>query len=237
MRIWTTSNGYKIIQVLAGRSNVFLLTNKEKNILIDTSPKFMWNKLQNRLGQLKIEKIDFLILTHTHFDHAANAKRVKEKYNAQVIVHKDEAEYLAKGDNIIPEGTNPFSKTLVHLFSKQFASFAKYEPCQFDLVVDSDTDLNNSGFNARIIATPGHTVGSISIIIDDEIALVGDTMFGVFRWSVYPPFGNDKAEMIKSWSKLLNTNCKIFIPSHGSANSRSLVEKEYRKRLIKMRYQ
>jgi hydroxyacylglutathione hydrolase len=230
MRIWTTSSGYEIIQVLAGRSNVFLLLNKEKNILIDTSPKFMWKILQNRLRQLKINKIDYLILTHTHFDHAANSKRIKEKYNAQVIVHKNEAEYLTNGDNIIPQGTNPLSKTLVRLFAKQYSSLAKYEPCQFDLSVDSTFNLHDLGFKAKIMHTPGHTPGSMSVIIDDEVALVGDTMFGVFWWTIYPPFANDTAQMINSWGKLLQTNSKVFIPSHGSANSRSLVEIDYKKR-------
>jgi glyoxylase-like metal-dependent hydrolase (beta-lactamase superfamily II) len=74
MKIWTTVSGYKIIQVLAGRSNVFLLADKENSILIDTSPKFMWNRLQSRLRHLKVDKIDYLILTHTHFDHAANSR-------------------------------------------------------------------------------------------------------------------------------------------------------------------
>ena len=39
MRTWATGNGEKITQILSGRSNVFLLTNGKKNILVDTSPK------------------------------------------------------------------------------------------------------------------------------------------------------------------------------------------------------
>ena len=70
MRIWETTSGNKIIQILSGRSNVFLLTNGEKNILIDTSPKLMWNTLVKRLKQLNVNRIDYLILTHTHYDHA-----------------------------------------------------------------------------------------------------------------------------------------------------------------------
>jgi flavorubredoxin len=37
MKTWQTKSGYKVIQVLAGRSNVFLLTNGEQNILVDTA--------------------------------------------------------------------------------------------------------------------------------------------------------------------------------------------------------
>ncbi|MCX6243685.1 MAG: hypothetical protein NTU98_03175 [Bacteroidetes bacterium] len=35
---------------------------------------------------------------------------------------------------------------------------------------------------------------------------------------------------MKSWGKLLETDCSWFIPSHGTANSRSLVQEDYNKR-------
>jgi beta-lactamase superfamily II metal-dependent hydrolase len=73
LKTWKTKSGYNIIQLLSGRSNVFLLTNGGKNILIDTSPKYMWNKLQKRLAALNVNHLDYLILTHTHMDHAENS--------------------------------------------------------------------------------------------------------------------------------------------------------------------
>jgi hydroxyacylglutathione hydrolase len=231
MKSWSTSGGYKIIQVLSGRSNVFLVTNGQSNILVDTSPKFMWDTLQKRLEELSIHKISLLVLTHSHFDHAANAAAIKEKFNSQVIIHKSEAEYLASGDNILPTGTNMFSRFLVRIFAKQFRSFALYKPCNSDYTFDDIFDLSEFGFNAFLMHNPGHTQGSASLIIDNEVALVGDTMFGVFRWSVFPPFASDQSQMVKSWGRLLQTKCRIFIPSHGSANSRSLVEKDFNKRI------
>lgn len=230
MKIWETKSGYKIIQILSGRSNVFLLTNGEKNILIDTSPKFMWNSLEKRLKQLNVNRIDYLILTHTHYDHAENSSRIKEKYKAQVIVHKDEASYLTSGENIIPNGTNLITKTIVNLLARRFLSIARYEPCKYDILVNSVFELNEIGFNAYIMHTPGHTNGSMSVIIDNEIAIVGDTMFGVFKWSVFPPYANDIKQIVNSWGSLLETECSIFIPSHGTANDRLLVQKDYNKR-------
>jgi hydroxyacylglutathione hydrolase len=67
----------------------------------------------------------------------------------------------------------------------------------------------------------------MSIVVDNEVALVGDTMFGVLKWSVFPPYANDVKQMVKSWGLLLDTNCPVFIPSHGSANGRPLVQKDY----------
>jgi glyoxylase-like metal-dependent hydrolase (beta-lactamase superfamily II) len=226
MRSWVTSGGLKIIQVLSGRSNVFLLTNGQSDILVDTSPRFMWNTLQQSLDNLHIEKINLLILTHSHFDHAANAARIKEKYNPRVIIHRSESQYLATGDNILPTGTNPLTRFLVRVFAKQFKSFALYQPCNPDLTFDEMFDLSDYGFNAYLMHTPGHTRGSVSLIVDNEIALVGDTMFGIFRRTIFPPFASDQNQMLNSWRKLLETGCKVFIPSHGSAINRSLVENE-----------
>jgi hydroxyacylglutathione hydrolase len=229
-RIWQTTSGYKIIQILTGRSNVFLLTNGEKNILIDTSSKSTWNILEKRLKQLSVNGIDYLILTHTHYDHAENSSLIKEKYKAQVIVHKNEASYLTSGENIIPKGTNLITRVIVNLLAKRFLSITRYNPCKYDILVNSVFELNHIGFNAYIMHTPGHTIGSMSVIIDNEVAIVGDTMFGIFKWSVFPPYANDIKQIVNSWGSLLETKCSVFIPGHGSANDRLLVQKEYNKR-------
>jgi glyoxylase-like metal-dependent hydrolase (beta-lactamase superfamily II) len=62
---------------------------------------------------------------------------------------------------------------------------------------------------------------------------VGDAMFGVFWWSVFPPFADDVPIMIRSWGKLLNTGSKLFLPGHGTENSRELLEKQYNKYKLK----
>ena len=91
MKTWETKNGTKIIRILSGRSNVFLLTYNGKNILVDTSPGFMWPVLERRLKKLNITSINYLILTHAHFDHAANSNRLRTKFKASVIIQQREA--------------------------------------------------------------------------------------------------------------------------------------------------
>lgn len=231
MKKWETKSGYRIIQVLSGRSNVFLLTNGSKNILIDTSSGFMWRLLRLRLNNLNVNHIDCLILTHSHMDHTGNAHRIRDEYKSLVFIHKSEASCLMSGDNIIPAGTVPVTHMMMKFLTKWLAPHIRFKPCQYDITVDSVFDLNDFGFNAYILHTPGHTSGSMSVIIDDEIALVGDTMFGVFPRSVFPPYANDVRQMINSWGKLLDTKCSVFIPSHGSADSRSLVQRDYNNRI------
>jgi hypothetical protein len=56
----------------------------------------------------------------------------------------------------------------------------------------------------------------MSLIVDNEIALVGDVMFGVFNWSVFPPFADDVPTLEKSWGKLAKSGCKMYLPGHGT---------------------
>ncbi len=229
MKSWETKSGIKIIQLLSGRSKVFLLSNSNKNIIIDTSTKYYWKKLDRRLKLLNINKIDYLILTHTHYDHAENSINLKEKYKALLVVHSKEADCLTEGKTIIPKGTNRLTKIIAKLLEKKFGSY-RIVKCAYDILVDSIYDLKETSFNAYIMHTPGHTPGSISVIVDDEVAVVGDAMFGVFKWSAYPPYAVDAEQMVTSWGKLLETNCYVFLPSHGTADSRELLQKEYDKR-------
>ena len=235
MKKWKTKSGYEIILLLSGRSNVFLLSNGKSNILIDTSVARLWARLQKQLSRLNIDTIDYLILTHAHFDHAANTKRVKEKYNSKVVIQCLEEGYLSRGENNLPNGTTMLTKIIVRLIGNRLINRLRYEPCVPDILVDTEYSLEEFGFNAYLMHTPGHTIGSMSLIIDDEIAIVGDTLFGVFRWSVFPPYAVDEDLMIKSWGKLLRTKCSSFLPSHGTENSKLLVQKEYDSRIKKLR--
>jgi glyoxylase-like metal-dependent hydrolase (beta-lactamase superfamily II) len=231
MKEWSTSSGYKITRVLSGRSNVFLLTNGRSNILVDTSPGFMWHKLQKHLSKLGIERIDLLILTHSHFDHAANAGVVREKYKARILIHESEAAFLASGDSLAPAGTNRVTKFLTRTFSQKIRSAAMYRGCSHDLTFGDSFDLAGYGFQGYVMHTPGHSCGSACVIVDGEIALVGDTMFGVFPRTAFPPFATDPTLLLKSWQKLLSTKCHLFLPSHGSERTRALMETDYYNRI------
>jgi hydroxyacylglutathione hydrolase len=229
MKTWKTKSGQRIIRVLSGRSNVFLVSNGEKNMLVDTSVNRNWMKLKKRLDYLQVNEIHCLVLTHAHFDHVDNAYRIKERYKSLVFIHKNEAINIISGSTEIPEGTNLFTRFMTKQLAPVIAPVVRCKPCQPDVQVDAICDLKDHGFHAYIMHTPGHSSGSMSVIVDDEMAIVGDAMFGVFKGSVFPPFAANIVLMVKSWGKLLDTNCSVFLPSHGSANSRELVQKEFNK--------
>ena len=97
-----------------------------------------------------------------------------------MIVHRTEGSFLARGEAIIPRGTNLLGRLLIDRLGKKLAPRLKCPPCRPDILVDDALSLADFGFTARIVHTPGHSPGSQSVIVDDEIALVGDAMFGIF---------------------------------------------------------
>ena len=233
MHHWTTHSGYTIYQVLGFRCNVFLLTNRKTHLLIDCGSKRYRSQLVWNLAKLGVSHIDALLLTHTHFDHAGNSHYIQNRFGASVIVHQNEAPYLRSGDAPLPKGTNWLMRFIINHFGSIAAPLFTYQPCLADHIVDKKFSLSKYGFNSYIMHTPGHSIGSMSIVVDEEIALAGDALFGVFPGSAFPPFADNETQLINSWILLLNSGVKLFIPSHGRSRSRELLQKCLNKRTQK----
>jgi glyoxylase-like metal-dependent hydrolase (beta-lactamase superfamily II) len=226
MKIWNLYNGYKIDQVLSGRSNSYLISTDNGNILVDTGRKNKRTLLIKNLQRLQIEKIDWLILTHAHFDHCENAGYFQKNYNCRVVVSEKGLSNVKRGYSTLPRGTNPISKIISGLGNQFLLRLFHFESFDLDHTYDEFFSFSLPGIDIELIATPGHSDDSISIIVNNEMALVGDAMFGIFKNSIFPPFADNPAEMVESWDRLLDTDCHTFLPGHGSEIKRELVERE-----------
>ncbi len=232
MNTWHTGKGTTIRRVIGGRSNVFLISKNGRSLLVDTSTENNLRRLEKRLYALSVtaENLSVLILTHVHFDHAANAARIREQYGVRVIVPESESSLLESGRNAPLDGAVPVTRFLYKLVNGPGILYRiTFTPSQWDIAVRDRLDLCDFGFNAYILPTPGHTVGSQSVIVDDEIAVAGDALFGVFPGSVFPPWAADADLMIKSWKILLDTGCRFFLPAHGGARDRETLLRQYEK--------
>ncbi len=232
MRNWKTKNDYRIFRVLSGRNNAYLIIKDNKLILVDTGVKSSFKKLSKNIGALgfSIHDINFLILTHTHYDHCQSANKIKEISNSKIIVSRMATDSIKNAYKVLPDGTFMATKLIVKIGRLIGEKKFGFEPFQSDIFVDGEYKLSAGDCRINIIETAGHSTDSISILVDDEIAIVGDAMFGVFKNSVFPPFADNIAEMLESWKKLLSTDCSIFLPGHGREIKRSLLQKEQKKR-------
>lgn len=224
MKHWQTGKGATITRILQGRSNVYLMKYGNCKILVDTGGPNRRRELLNTLAKLSITGLDYLILTHTHFDHAGNAAVIRQNYGAKVAAQSVDRTILENGVSAIPKGANVFTKALVSFGGKQFAGWSKFRPCPVDIAVE-ESFAPPEAPGVVVLHTPGHSMGSQCVIVDDELALVGDTLFGMLPGGVSPPFVDAPTLLLRSWQKLLATPCHTFLPGHGSAISRAQLQK------------
>lgn len=229
---WKTKQDTIIRMIRIGITNCYLIESSNVNILVDTGQRMYFKKLKaflhaNLNSPNKI--LDYLVLTHTHYDHAGNASKVKKYFDPQVMVHEKEANCLSEGFTTLPKGTSLITNLITTIVNKYFSKIGKYKALKSDININPSKQMKFG--NLEIIETPGHTSGSLSILIDQEIAIVGDTLFGVLPNKVFPPFADNKKVLIESWKKLLETNCTLFLPSHGKAIKRNVLEREYYKKV------
>lgn len=221
-----TKKGSNIYQVLSGRNNAHLIHSGDDWVLVDTGLQMFYSKLKDRLEKLLPEESRLtLFLTHTHYDHCQNASALKKDFNCKIIAPQIEAGFIKTGRTPLPKGTNLFAKAMIFFGNTIYKSKTKFPPFEADKTIDADLQLSSS---LKIIQTPGHTIGSQSLIVDDEVAFVGDAMFGILNNSIYPPFVDDKLLLIDSWKKLLDSGCEWFFPGHGRKTNRTLLSIQHK---------
>lgn len=232
MRTWQLTDGTQIWQVLAGRTNSYLVRTQDGTaILIDTGMERVQHELMKNIISAGFPdwRLNYLLLTHTHFDHCRNASFLKEKTSCQIVLHESEARYVRSGYTPVPEGTNAFTFFLSKrgkAIGRRWFGYHAFEP---DILISDNQPLMSEASGLQILNTPGHTAGSISLILNREVAIAGDALFGVFPHRVLPPFADDRVELVRSWKRLLDTGCNLFLPGHGNPITRRLLEHEYLK--------
>ncbi|MBN2479036.1 MAG: MBL fold metallo-hydrolase [Parachlamydiales bacterium] len=148
---------------------------------------------------LKLEKV---LLTHSHWDHIADVKKIKDQLSSQIYVHKADAKNLK----------NPGSDSL--------SSVLQIEGVNPDHFLNDNDIIKIGEIELKVIHTPGHTPGCVCFLNEKEKVLFsGDTLFRGSYGRVDLPTSNPK-DMIKSLKKLskLDKDIKV-IPGHGKTTT------------------
>jgi len=222
-------NQNRITTIPMMTSNAYLVANGKQAILIDAGMKKKEKKIIAALARMQLspQDIRLIILTHTHYDHAGSIKALQQITKAKVLVHKAEAGCLAQGYCAFPKGTMWFPKIMSAIGRALNKWVGRYAPISPDITISKRFDLQAYGIDGYILPTPGHTAGSLSVVIEEDHAIVGDTLFNIFKHSVYPPYANDQDGLLKSWKKLLEIGCEHFYPGHGKPFTRERLQKTY----------
>ena len=177
---------------------------------------------------IKPNKIKLIILTHGHADHIKSVNDIKELTGAKIVMHKADKDLLEKGLTIIPSGVNIFGRFL-HTILSMFSPLIHIPKIDVDIVIEDEVfSLFEYGIIGRIIHTPGHSPGSISVLLDIGDAFVGDLAVNIppFHFKPGPPiFIDDLQQIRESWKLLLDSGAKTIYPAHGKPFSADIIRK------------
>ncbi len=180
------------------RTNSYLISYNNKGIIVD--PGGINDKLDENIK--KLNGIEYIILTHGHFDHIMEVKRYQKLTGAKVVIGEDEKDFpIDNSLNLCSE----FYKKGINNFHADI------------LLKDGDV-LNFNGKEIKVISTPGHTIGSVCYCTDN-IMFSGDTLFRGKVGRTDLATGN-RDDMLNSLRKLyeLKTDYLIY-PGHGLTTS------------------
>ncbi|MEP7293284.1 MAG: MBL fold metallo-hydrolase [Chloroflexota bacterium] len=177
-------------------THYYLLADSRPRLLIDVGWPGTLPKLQHQCKQkgIVLTEIRHFLATHYHPDHAGLAQELKRAGSKLIVLENQLAAIPTLGTFMKPQN-----------------NYLEIDPTD-NLVVtfaESRGFLAALGIQGEIIATPGHSDDSVSLILDEGVAFTGDLPHPL----MLPDDSGDPAR--QSWAKLRAHKVKTVYPGHG----------------------
>ena len=206
-------------------TNCYLVKTDSGFILIDTGFPFQRSSLEKELDRLGCRpgNLKLIVITHGDIDHTGNCAYLREKYQVKIAMHTGDTE-MCMGDGITRDrGKMPADFPLLLLIlwlMKGFVRFTfrrllwgkPFERFEPDILLEEDHSLAEYGFDAKILYTPGHSKGSISIFNEDRDLICGD-LLGVVWGRLLKSIEEGGLERLKA------IKIRTVYPGHGKSFS------------------
>ena len=192
----------KIKTVIVGmlRTNCYILEDELSGKCAVIDPGANSDRI---LAELQDKHVEYILLTHGHFDHILAAAEIKRKTDAKIFIHKNDEHML---DERYVMSTNMVRNT-------------PDVPTPDGFFADGDI-LEMGSLKLNIINTPGHTKGSCVIVCNDVI-FSGDTLF-YESWGRTDFEDGSDVEMVSSLKKLAMLDGDYSVlPGHSESTTLS----------------
>ncbi|MEM3577961.1 MAG: MBL fold metallo-hydrolase [Candidatus Bathyarchaeia archaeon] len=185
-------------------TNCYVVTCEQTNDAIIVDPGFDNSaEAEEVLGSITANDLNLKLIvnTHGHPDHTCGNGIVKERFKVPILIHKLDAHMLGEVGRRIAD----------------FLGFEKSSPPADKLLSDGDV-LSFGKVVLRVMHTPGHSHGSVSLLGEREI-FTGDTLFMGSIGRTDFPEGSEQ-EMKGSLEKLaILPDDFVVYPGHGPATT------------------
>jgi glyoxylase-like metal-dependent hydrolase (beta-lactamase superfamily II) len=202
------------VQVPLQLSNVYLVKT-DTPVLIDSGTIGDEHDLQAALADqsLSPRRISLVILTHVHADHAGLATTL-QSYGARIVLGAGDAERAGRGVNDELKPTS-FTASLIKPLIRSIFPEIRADKT---IAEGESMDLAPWGIDGKVMAMPGHTAGSLVVVMNDHTAFVGD-MFRGGPNEHY--FHADRERNRRNIQTLIDQGVEKFYLGHGGPESRA----------------
>ncbi|NLW91628.1 MAG: MBL fold metallo-hydrolase [Syntrophomonadaceae bacterium] len=195
------------------------LVRGKKTIIVDTGDPGFSHGLYRAMQREGINRSDIslIFITHGHIDHYGSVFALKKALDVPVAVHRLDQIYLEKGTQA---PLYPLNRPAALLKRVGQGMRVRHNNFKADIIVDDHLDLLRFGVEGFILPTPGHTLGSASLILPDSCAITGDLIIRrhFFRGPAEAcVFLHDKEKYHNSVNLLKLCGVKKIYPGHGAS--------------------
>jgi glyoxylase-like metal-dependent hydrolase (beta-lactamase superfamily II) len=199
--------------VLDNPGQAYLVRHGEHVVLVDTGTAGQAEAIAEALESWGSSRdaLTHVLLTHWHPDHVGSAGALGGWPNAKIWAHRADAPII-RGDQ--PGGFPVLTHTEEAFYAQAVGHVPDAAPARVDRELEDDEILDEIG--VRVIATPGHTEGSIAFSFPDEkILFTGDVATLQQGRVVLGPFDVDRDAARRSFRRLADLDVETVCFGHG----------------------
>lgn len=144
------------------------------------------------------DKLEYLLLTHCHFDHTGGAEAVRKEFGCRIVAHELDAVYLESGNNEV---------TAASWYG------SRLKPLPVDVKLQGEeSNLAIGDGTVTALHWPGHSPGSVVFTaqMGDLLVLFGQDVHG----PIHPALLSDARQYQASLTKLAALNADLLLEGH-----------------------
>jgi glyoxylase-like metal-dependent hydrolase (beta-lactamase superfamily II) len=188
----------KIHTIVVGRlqTNCYILQSNTAAIIVD--PGDEPDRIVRFVHDIKVNP-SHIIATHTHFDHVLGVDAIRSKLSIPFLIHHDDLSMLESMQSRV----------------REIMGFEVPPPPKVDSYLNDGDVLKVGDETIRVLHTPGHSPGSISLVGDGYV-LTGDALFNQSIGRTDLPGGDLKTLMHSIKDRLFKLDDDTVVyPGHG----------------------